>query len=141
MTTGDLPLLNALLNASSALCLMAGYYFIRRKNVALHRGCMIAAVTCSALFLTSYVIYHASVGSVHFAGEGGARAVYFAILTTHTLLAALVPPLAIITLARGLRGRFKSHRKIARWTLPVWLYVSVTGVLVYVMLYRLYPRA
>ena len=141
MSIGDLPLVNAVLNASSALCLLAGYYFIRRKQVAAHRTCMIAAVTCSALFLTSYIVYHVSVGSVRFAGEGGARVVYFAILTSHTLLAAAVPPLAIITLLRGLKRRFKSHRKIARWTLPIWLYVSVTGVIVYIMLYRLYPRA
>jgi len=141
VSAGELPLLNAILNGSSALCLLAGYYCIRRKHVAAHRRCMIAAFTFSVLFLASYIVYHASVGSVHFAGEGGARVVYFTILTTHTILAAAVPFLAVITLARGLKRRFKSHRNIARWTLPVWLYVSVTGVLVYLMLYRLFPGA
>jgi len=102
---------------------------------------MIAAFSFSVLFLLSYIYYHASVGTVHFGGEGGARVVYFAILTTHTVLAAAVPFLAVITLVRGLKRRFTSHRRIARWTLPVWLYVSVTGVLVYLMLYRIFPRA
>lgn len=140
MAISDLPLLNALLNAASGFCLLLGYYFIRRKDVAAHRRCMIAALSCSILFLTSYIIYHASVGTVRFGGEGGARTAYFAILITHTILAAAVPPLAVVTLARGLRRRFEAHRKIARWTLPVWLYVSVTGVIVYLMLYRLFPR-
>ena len=141
MSVGDLPLLNAILNASSAVCLLTGYYFIRRTQVAAHRRCMIAAFSFSVLFLLSYIYYHASVGTVRFGGEGGARVVYFAILSTHTILAAAVPFLAVITLARGLKRRFTSHRKIARWTLPVWLYVSVTGVLVYLMLYRIFPRA
>jgi putative membrane protein len=100
---------------------------------------MITALTCSALFLTSYLIYHAQVGSVHFAGEGGIRGVYFTILISHTLLAATVPPLAIITLRRALHARFEKHRRIARWALPIWLYVSVTGVVIYLMLYRIYP--
>jgi uncharacterized membrane protein YozB (DUF420 family) len=135
----DLPLLNALLNGSSALCLLAGFYFIRRHEIRKHRVCMIAAFVCSALFLTSYLVYHANVGSIRFAGEGGVRALYFTILVSHTLLATTIPPLAIITLRRALRARFQQHRKIARWVLPVWLYVSVTGVVIYLMLYRIYP--
>jgi uncharacterized membrane protein YozB (DUF420 family) len=137
----DLPLLNALLNGSSALCLLAGFYFIRRLEIRKHRVCMIAAFVCSALFLISYVVYHANVGSIRFAGEGSVRALYFTILVSHTLLAATVPALAIITLRRALRARFEQHRKIARWVLPVWLYVSVTGVVIYLMLYRIYPSA
>jgi uncharacterized membrane protein YozB (DUF420 family) len=135
----DLPLLNAVLNGSSALCLLAGFYFIRKREIRKHRVCMIAALVCSALFLTSYLIYHAQVGSVHFAGEGGVRVVYFTILVSHTFLAATVPPLALITLRRAMRARFEKHKKIARWALPVWLYVSVTGVVIYLMLYRIYP--
>jgi len=100
---------------------------------------MIAALACSTLFLTSYLVYHAQVGSIPFTGVGAVRVLYFAILGTHTLLAATVPPLAIITLRRALRARFDKHRKIARWALPVWLYVSVTGVVIYLMLYRIYP--
>jgi putative membrane protein len=134
----DLPLLNALLNGSSALCLLAGFYCIRNHEVTRHRAFMIAALVCSTLFLTSYLVYHAQVGSIRFTGEGGVRVIYFAILISHTLLAAAVPPLAIITLSRGLRSRFDRHRKIARWTLPIWLYVSVTGVIIYLMLYRIY---
>ncbi len=141
MNIHDLPLLNALLNGSSALCLLAGFYFIRRLEIRKHRVCMIAAFVCSALFLISYVVYHANVGSIRFAGEGSVRALYFTILVSHTLLAATVPALAIITLRRALRARFEQHRKIARWVLPVWLYVSVTGVVIYLMLYRIYPSA
>ncbi len=102
---------------------------------------MIAALVCSTLFLTSYTVYHANVGSVPFPGVGGVRALYFTILISHTLLAAAVPPLAIITLVRALRARFRKHRSIARWTLPIWLYVSVTGVVIYLMLYRIYAPA
>ena len=141
MNVHDLPLLNALLNGSSALCLLAGFYFVRRREIRKHRACMIAALVCSAFFLTSYIVYHANVGSVPFSGRGGIRALYFTILVSHTLLAATVPPLAIITLRRALRARFEKHLKIARWTLPIWLYVSVTGVLIYLMLYRIYPSA
>lgn len=139
MNLHDLPLLNALLNGSSAICLLAGFYFIRRREIRKHRSCMIAAFVCSALFLTSYLVYHASVGSIRFAGEGGVRVLYFGILFSHTLLAATVPPLAVITLTRALRARFEKHMRIARWALPVWLYVSVTGVVIYLMLYRIYP--
>jgi uncharacterized membrane protein YozB (DUF420 family) len=102
---------------------------------------MIAALVCSALFLTSYLVYHSQVESIRFAGEGGIRGVYFTILVTHTILAAAVPPLAIIALSRALRSKFDKHRRIARWALPVWLYVSVTGVVIYLMLYRIYPSA
>lgn len=139
MNVHDLPLLNALLNGSSALCLLAGFYFIRKRQIRNHRLCMLAALTCSVLFLTSYVIYHANVGSVPFTGQGSVRTLYFAILISHTILAASVPPLAVITLSRALHARFEKHMKIAHWTLPVWLYVSVTGVVIYIMLYRMYP--
>jgi uncharacterized membrane protein YozB (DUF420 family) len=135
----DLPALNACLNATSALFLLLGYRAIRRLDIERHRRLMIAAAITSALFLVSYLTYHARVGSVRFTGQGPVRAVYFAILISHTILAAAVPPLALRTLYLGLRRRDDKHRRIARWTFPVWLYVSVTGVVVYVMLYRLYP--
>ncbi|HSL20833.1 MAG TPA: DUF420 domain-containing protein [Vicinamibacterales bacterium] len=136
MTLASLPALNAALNATAAALLLAGYAFIRRGAVRQHRACMIAAFAVSTLFLASYLAYHAQVGSRRFEGTGAVRAVYFTILLTHTVLAALVPPLAILTLWRALRGRFDSHVRIARWTLPIWLYVSVTGVIVYLMLYH-----
>ncbi len=137
MTLADLPLVNASLNATSAVLLVAGYALIRGGHVRLHRAAMGGAFFVSTLFLVTYVIYHANVGSKPFTGQGAVRPVYFAILITHIILAAAVPPLALITLIRGLRGRFDRHVAIARWTLPIWLYVSVTGVIVYVMLYRL----
>lgn len=137
MSLTDLPLLNALLNMTSSIFLVIGYYFIRKKRKLMHKRMMIAALTTSALFLTSYLIYHYHVGSVRFQGTGTIRIVYFTILFTHTVLAVLVPPLALITLSRALRERFDSHRRIARWTLPIWFYVSISGVAVYVMLYRL----
>lgn len=137
MSLTDLPLLNALLNMTSSIFLVIGYYFIRNKRKLMHKRMMIAALTTSALFLTSYLIYHYHVGSVRFQGTGTIRIVYFTILFTHTVLAVLVPPLALITLSRALRERFDSHRRIARWTLPIWFYVSISGVAVYVMLYRL----
>lgn len=139
MTVRDLPHLNAALNLAAALFLTFGYGFIRRKNIAAHKACMLSATAVSAAFLTSYLIYHAHAGSVKFTGHGAIRPMYFAILISHTLLAAAVPILVAITLYRALRGQFDRHRAIARWTLPIWLYVSVTGVLVYLMLYRLYP--
>jgi uncharacterized membrane protein YozB (DUF420 family) len=132
------PALNATLNGASAVLIITGHAFIKRQNVRLHRACMIAAVITSGLFLTSYLYYHAHVGSVHFPGHGWVRALYFAILISHTILAATVPPLVIITLVLALRERFDRHRKIARWTYPIWLYVSVTGVIVYLMLYQIY---
>lgn len=131
----QLPTLNAALNSLSAVFLCAGYFFIRHGNREAHRRCMLAAFGCSALFLISYLIYHFQVGSVGFKGQGWIRPVYFTILISHTILAAAVPPLALITLVRGLRARFDDHRRIARWTLPIWLYVSVTGVVIYQMLY------
>ena len=137
MSLSDLPALNASLNATSAVLLMTGYVFIRKGHVRRHRAAMIAACMVYTLFLTSYVIYHANIGSRPFTGTGPIRAVYFTILITHVVLAAAVPPLALITLWRGLRARFDKHVAIARWTLPIWMYVSVTGVIVYLMLYRL----
>jgi uncharacterized membrane protein YozB (DUF420 family) len=134
------PAANAVLNGTSATLLVAGRMLIRRGKFAAHRACMIAAVVTSSVFLVSYLYYHAHVGSVHFPGHGWSRPVYFTILISHTLLAAAVPPLAIITLSRGLRSRFDRHRAIAQWTYPIWLYVSVTGVLVYVMLYQLFRK-
>ena len=132
------PTLNATLNGTSAVLIATGRVLIGRGRVMAHRTCMIAAVVCSSVFLLSYIWYHAHVGSVHFQGHGIVRPVYFTILISHTLLALTVVPLVIITLVRGLRGRFARHRAIARWTYPIWLYVSVTGVVVYVMLYHLY---
>lgn len=132
------PAVNATLNGISAVLLTTGRAMIRRRKVGLHRACMISAVITSSLFLASYLYYHAHVGSVHFPGTGWARLVYFSILISHTLLAAAVPPLALISLTYGLRGRFDRHRRIARWAYPIWLYVSVTGVVVYIMLYQIY---
>ncbi len=137
MSLSDLPALNATLNATSALLLLIGYAFIRRGQIRRHRAVMIAACVVSTLFLTSYLVYHANIGSKPFQGRGPIRLVYFTILLTHVVLAAAVVPLAIITLSRGLRSRFDRHVAIARWTFPIWLYVSITGVIVYVMLYRL----
>ena len=137
MSLSDLPALNATLNATSAVLLMSGYAFIRRGHVRRHRAAMISACIVSALFLTSYVIYHVNIGSKPFSGHGPIRLVYFTILLTHVLLAVAVPPLALITLSRGLRARFDRHVAIARWTFPIWMYVSVTGVIVYLMLYHM----
>jgi uncharacterized membrane protein YozB (DUF420 family) len=138
LTLSSLPALNASLNATAAVLLVIGYALIRRGHVRRHRAVMIAACAVSALFLTSYVIYHANIGSKPFPGRGAIRVVYFVILLTHVVLAATVPPLALITLSRGLKARFERHVAIARWTFPIWLYVSVTGVIVYVMLYQAY---
>lgn len=132
----NLPALNAILNASSALLLIIGYRLIRRGNIEAHRKVMIGAFAMSVLFLISYLVYHAQVGSVRYQKTGAIRTVYLTILATHTVLAALVPFLAIITLSRGLKRSDARHRRIARWTLPIWLYVSVTGVIVYLMLYQ-----
>jgi len=134
---GILPHLNASLNATSALLLTAGYLFIRRKRVTAHKICMVSALAVASLFLISYLTYHYHVGSVRFTGEGWIRPVYFSILISHTVLAVSIIPLALITLRRALKGRFDKHVRIARWTLPLWLYVSVTGVVVYWMLYHL----
>jgi uncharacterized membrane protein YozB (DUF420 family) len=132
----DLPAVNASLNALSGVLLLLGFTLIHRRRVELHRKVMIAAFATSSLFLICYVVYHAQVGSVPFPRQGFVRPLYFTILITHVILAATVPPLAIITLTRGLKGRYPQHRRIARWTFPIWLYVSVTGVLVYVLLYQ-----
>ena len=134
-----LPTVNAILNGTSAVLLLTGYLFIRRRQVALHRICMAAAFMTSTVFLISYLTYHVNAGLMPFRGRGWVRAVYFTILISHTILAATIPPLAVITLYRALREQFVRHRRIARWTLPLWFYVSVTGVIVYLMLYQLYP--
>jgi putative membrane protein len=137
ISVSDLPAVNATLNGTSAALLSMGYYFIRQKRISAHKRCMLAAFGTSTLFLISYLVYHFQVGSVRFSGSGGARALYFSILISHTLLAATIVPLAIITLSRAWKARFEKHKRIARWTLPVWLYVSVTGVIIYWMLYKL----
>jgi uncharacterized membrane protein YozB (DUF420 family) len=137
VTLRDLPALNAALNAASAITLLIGYGLIRRGRWRAHRAAMITAFVLSSVFLTSYLVYHAQVGSVRFPGQGWVRTLYLTILATHTVLAAAGPVLAIVTLSRALRRRFDRHKLIARWTLPIWLYVSVTGVVVYWMLYRL----
>ena len=136
MNVHDLPSVNAFLNATSALLLIWGYTLIRRKLVHQHRRVMLTAFGVSCAFLVCYIVYHAQVGSVPYPHTGILRPVYFTILITHTILAAAVPVLAIVTLNRALKARFTAHRAIARWTLPIWLYVSVTGVVVYLMLYR-----
>ena len=133
----DLPAVNAILNATCAVLLVWGYILIRRRRKQAHKRVMLTAFVTSCAFLTCYLIYHWHVGSVHFPHTGFLRTVYLSILTTHTVLAVTVPVLAIITLNRGLTARFDKHRAIARWTLPIWLYVSVTGVVVYLMLYKL----
>ena len=135
--TPILPTVNAVLNATAAVLLVWGYMLIRRKKVASHRRVMKTAFATSCLFLICYLVYHAQVGSVRFPHTGLIRTVYLSILASHTVLAATVPVLAMVTLRRGLAARYDKHRRIARWTLPIWLYVSVTGVVVYVMLYHL----
>jgi putative membrane protein len=136
ITLHDLPAVNAALNALSGILLMVGYTLIRARRIQQHRKFMIAAFVASSLFLVSYVIYHAQVGSVRFTRHGFVRPLYFSILISHVTLAAFVLPMAILTLTRGLNGRYARHRAIARWTYPIWMYVSVTGVLVYVLLYQ-----
>ena len=141
MNDSPLPHLNAALNALSFLLLVAGLYQIMRGNVRAHRRLMVSALAVSGLFLVSYVTYHAQHGSVRFTGQGAVRAVYFVILVTHIILAAAIVPLVLVTVRRALRGDYERHRRIARWTYPLWLYVSITGVVVYLMLYHLYrPR-
>lgn len=134
----DLPALNATLNGNSAVLLTAGYVFIQRGRRAAHKKCMLAALVASTAFLTSYVIYHAHTGSRPFPGRGGVRVAYFSILITHVVLAATILPLALTTTAHGLRAQYTRHVKVAQWTLPTWLYVSVTGVVIYVLLYQIY---
>lgn len=133
----SLPTINAILNSTCAALLVVGYVMIRTRRIALHRACMISAFACSVLFLVGYLTYHFQVGTTRFQGEGTIREVYLAVLLSHTLLAMVIVPLVLITLSRALRQRFDKHKRIARWTLPIWLYVSVTGVVVYLMLYRI----
>ena len=137
MTIADLPAVNATLNATSAVLLVTAWILIKRGRWIAHRNVMLAAVCTSVLFLISYLTYHAQVGSVRFTKQGPIRLVYFTILLTHTVLAAVIVPMVIVTLRRGLAARYDRHRRIARWTRPLWLYVSITGVIVYVMLYRM----
>ncbi len=137
LTLSDLPTLNATLNGISFAILLTGYYFIRQGKIIAHKTCMLSALAASILFLTSYLVYHYNVGSVRFTKEGWIRPVYFTILISHTVLAVAVVPLAVITLYRAWKEKFTRHVKIARWTLPIWLYVSVTGVIIYLMLYRI----
>ncbi len=131
------PPLNAALNATSAVLLAAGFAFIRAKRVAAHKACMLTAVAVSAVFLTSYLYYHYHAGSTPFQGQGFVRTLYFTILISHTILATVILPLVIITVTFALRGQIERHRRIARWTLPLWFYVSVTGVVIYWMLYQM----
>lgn len=133
----SLPAVNALLNATSAILLVAGLLNIRKKRITRHRNFMIAAVCCSALFLTSYLIYHYNAGSKPFQGQGLIRPIYFTILISHTILATAIVPLVLLTLYRAVTEKFVQHARIARWTLPIWLYVSVTGVVIYFMLYQM----
>ena len=136
MTVHDLPAVNASLNALSGMLLLTGYALIRTRHIGPHRRCMIAAFATSSALLVCYLVYHAQVGSVPFTRSGFVRKLYYTILITHVTLAATVPPLALVTLTRGLKGRYPQHVRVARWTFPIWLYVSVTGVLVYVLLYQ-----
>ena len=136
MSVTDLPAVNATLNAISGILLLIAYALIRARRIEQHRRFMIAAFATSSLFLVCYLVYHAQVGSVPFTRQGFVRPLYFTILITHVTLAATVLPLAIVTLSRGLKARYPQHRRIARWTFPIWMYVSVTGVLVYVLLYQ-----
>src|SRR2546421_11107366 len=133
-----LPHLNATLNASSFILLSLGFYFIRRGRVLAHRRCQLSALTASILFLISYIVYHLHHGTTRFAGEGMARPIYFTILTTHTIMAVVIVPFIIVTLRRSLRGDFIRHRALARWTPPMWMFVSLTRVLVFLMLYQVY---
>lgn len=135
LSYSNLPTVNAALNFTSAVLLLIGFVFIKQKKVLAHRICMSSAFATSVLFLVSYLVYHAHAGAVRYTGTGPIRTVYFAILITHTILAAVVPVLAVMTLTLALRSKFDRHRRLARWTLPIWLYVSVTGVIIYLMLY------
>ena len=137
MSVNDLPSVNAALNATSSVLLVVGYVLIRKRRLRAHRAVMLSAFGVSVLFLASYLVYHANAGSRPFPGQGPIRGVYFFVLITHVILAAAIVPLALVTLSRALRERFDRHAALARWTLPIWLYVSVTGVIVYVMLYRI----
>jgi putative membrane protein len=132
----DLPTVNAALNATSAILIGAGVYFIKRKNIPAHKSCMVAALAVSSLFLTSYLTYHYNVGNVRFTKEGWIRNVYFPLLLSHTIFAAVILPMVLRTAFLAFKGRFRNHVRIAKWTFPAWMYVSVTGVVVYLMLYH-----
>jgi putative membrane protein len=136
ISIADLATVNAGLNATAAILIGTGFYFVKQKNIQAHKVCMIAAMAVSAVFLTSYLIYHYNVGSVRFTKQGWIRNVYFPLLITHTTLAAVVLPMVLRTGFMAMRKRFANHVRIARWTFPIWMYVSVTGVIVYLMLYR-----
>lgn len=141
MTVHDLPACNATFNGLAGVFLSFGYYFIKRGKVIAHRNCMISAVCSSALFLTGYLTYHFTVrGVTHFRNPAWFRPIYLTILLTHTVLAVVIVPLVLITLSRALRQRFDQHKRIARWTWPIWMYVSVTGVLIYLLLYQIFPQ-
>lgn len=137
IAVSDLPTVNAALNFTAAVLIGTGFYFIKQKNIRAHKVCMIAALVVSGLFLTSYLVYHYNVGSVPFTKQGWIRSVYFPLLVTHTVLAAVVLPMVLRTAFLAFKGRFENHVRIARWTFPTWAYVSITGVMVYLMLYRL----
>jgi uncharacterized membrane protein YozB (DUF420 family) len=139
LTLTDLPALNAVLNATSAVLLASGYRFIRQRQIIAHKRCMLAACGTSTLFLLSYLTYHYHVGSMPFRGQGWVRPLYFTILISHTILAVVIVPLVLLTLFRAWKADFARHVRIARWTLPIWFYVSLTGVIIYVMLYQLFP--
>ncbi len=134
-----LPHAQAVLNITAVCLMTTGYYYIRQQNKAAHKACMLSALAVSTLFLMAYLYYHSQVGNVKFAGEGLIRPIYFSILASHILLAALIVPLILVTLAHALRGKFVKHRQIARWTLPIWIYVSLTGVIVYLFAFHIYP--
>jgi uncharacterized membrane protein YozB (DUF420 family) len=136
MQISDLATVNAVLNGTAAVLIGSGFYFIKKKNIRAHKACMVAAVVVSSVFLTSYLVYHYNVGSVRFTKQGWIRDVYFPLLLTHTVLAAVTLPMVLRTLFLAVKGRFPKHVRIARWTFPVWMYVSVTGVIVYLMLYH-----
>ena len=140
MSFSDLPAVNACLNSLSAILLSAGYYFIRRKNPAAHRNCMVSAVVTSTLFLISYLVYHFNAGRTVFKDPLWFRPIYLVLLLSHTLLAVVILPLVLATLFHAFRKRFESHRRIARWTWPLWMYVSVTGVIIYFLLYQIFPQ-
>ena len=140
MSISDLPAVNACLNSLSALFLTAGFIFIRRKNIPAHRNCMISAFVTSTVFLICYLVYHAYAGRTTFKDPAWFRPIYLTILLTHTVLAVVIVPLILMTLSRALKQRFELHKKIARWTWPIWMYVSVTGVVIYLLLYQIFPQ-
>ena len=141
MSYSQLPLLNAILNSTSAILLLYAHRAVKNGHTAVHKRTMIAAIVVSSLFMISYLVYHSIHGSRHFEGQGSVRPLYFFILGTHTVLAAAIVPLVLVTLRRGLKGKYSQHKRVAKWTYPIWLYVSVTGVIIYLLLYQLFPLA